>query len=116
MKGMWPQIASVVLGLSLMAAPDLADYSEPARSNSLIFGPVIASTATIAIWETTRGLRWVNLPLGLWLIAAPIVLLYDEPSAIAHSVIVGLLLIPLARMPVRLEKRYGDGWASLLRR
>ncbi len=116
MNGIWPQILSIVLGLSLMAVPDVADYSEPARSNSLIFGPVIASIATLAIWETTRGLRWLNLPVGVWLIVAPIPLQYDEVAAIAHSVIAGFLLIVLVRIPVRSEERYGDGWASLLKR
>ena len=54
-----------------MASPAVLDYADPARANDRIIGPIVASMATIAIWEVTRPLRWVNVVLGAWLLIAP---------------------------------------------
>ena len=73
-----------------------------------------ASFAAVALWEATRSLRWVNLALGLWLLAAPWAL--DSGwTALANSTVVGVLLMSLSLVRGRLRHRFGGGWASLWR-
>ena len=69
---MWAQIINVILGVWLMAAPDVIGYTGPARTNDRIIGPLAVSCAVIALWEVTRPMRWGNLALGVWLLLVAI--------------------------------------------
>jgi len=71
---MWNQFIVMLLGLWLMAAPDILHYEGPERMNHHIVGPLVVSAAVIAIAETTRAVRWVNVALGFWLMMAPLIL------------------------------------------
>ena len=111
---MWARIAGFVLGLWLMAAPAVLGYADPARTNDHIMGPIAASFAFIAIWQLMRPLRWIELVVGAWLLAAPWILGYGTAPT-GNSLVVGLLLAVLAFLGARTNKRFGGGWASLLR-
>ena len=111
---MWPQLFNTALGIWLMAAPAVLEYGRPASTNDHIIGPLIATFACIAIWESSRSVRWVNLPLGLWLIAAPL----DTGSSTSGS---------NQQRPVRhsdcdsvlsggaIQQRFAGGWSALWR-
>ena len=90
-------------------------YSGPAAVNDYIVGPVAASFAAVALWEVTRPLRWGNLALGLWLLAAPWALGYGW-TALANSTVVGVLLITFSLVPGPRWHRIGGGWAFLWKR
>jgi hypothetical protein len=111
---MWPRLASLALGVWLMAAPAALGYGDPARTNDRVVGPIVASIACVAVWEVVRALRWVNVVPALWLLTAPWVLGYERDAAV-NSVAVGLALLALVvvRGPVR--QRFGGGWRALLR-
>jgi hypothetical protein len=111
---MWARIASFVLGLWLMAAPAVLDYADPARTNDHVMGPIATGFAFIAIWQLMRPLRWIGLVVGAWLLAAPWILGYGLAPTI-NSLVVGLLLVVLAFLGAKTSKRFGGGWASLLR-
>lgn len=111
---MWAQLCCVLLGLWLMAAPYVLGYEEPASHSDHVLGPLIASIAAIAMWEITRGLRWVNLLLALGLIVAPWVFGFER-AALVNSVIVGVAVAGLSLVRGRVSERFGGGWTVLWR-
>lgn len=111
---MWARIINMLLGLWLMAAPDILGYDRPAADNDRIVGPILATFACVAIWEITRSLRWVNLLLGLWLILAPWVLGFPTDATI-NSTAVGAVVTALPFVRGRMTHRFGGGWTSLWR-
>ena len=84
-------------------------YGGAAQTNDHIAGPLIASCAIIAWWQVTRGLRWINVLLGLWLLAAPWVLGYGASLAGMNSMITGALLAGLSFIKGKSEKPFGGG-------
>ena len=110
---MWARVASVALGLWLMAAPAVLGYGDPAETNDRIVGPLVAGSAYVALWQVTRPLRWLALPLGAWLIVAPWVLGY-HPTALVNSVLVGGLLVGFAPVRGKISEGFGGGWSTLL--
>lgn len=116
---MWARIVNFLFGLWLMAAPALLGHvGTPAEVNDRIVGPLIASFAFVAIWDVTRGLRWVNTLLGLWLIAVPFLLGawvqdWSFPATI-NSVLVGLYVTALSLVRGAVQHHFGGGWRSLL--
>lgn len=112
---MWAQIANTVLGVWLMCAPAVLDYGRPAATNDWIVGPLVAMFACIAIWESTRGVRWINVPLGVWLLVAPWVLGF-ETMPLANSTIAGALVSVLSFMRGSVQQKFGGGWVGLFKR
>ena len=110
---MWAQLINALLGVWLTAAPAVLGYIGPARTNDRILGPLAAGAALIAIWETTRPVRWINALLGLWLPLAPWMLGY-RGIAFGNSTMVGVLLLVCASVRGERRQRDGGGWASLL--
>lgn len=98
-----------------MAAPGWLGYGRPAATSDWIVGPLIATFACIAIWEATRPMRWLNLPLGLWLLTAPWVLEYSR-MALVNSLVVGVAVCLLALVGGQVTERYGGGWSMLWQR
>jgi hypothetical protein len=109
----WVRALSGLLGIWLMAAPDVLGYGAPAATSDRIVGPVAASVAVVAMSAVTRGVRWLNLLPGGWLLVAPWLLGYP-PAATVNSLVVGLLLIGLAFVRGPVTAWYGGGWAALL--
>ncbi|HEV2107326.1 MAG TPA: SPW repeat protein [Thermomicrobiales bacterium] len=110
---MWPRIINIVVGIWLMVAPAVLGYGAPAATNDRIIGPLAASFATIAIWETTRQVRRINWALGTWLLIAPWLLGYGELAPVVNSMIAGVLLIAFASLRGPIKQRFGGGWSSL---
>ena len=111
---MWAPLITALLGLWLLASPDVLRYGDPARTNDHVAGALMATFGTIAMSESTRPVRWVNLALGLWLIIAPILLNYPMSRGIA-SVLFGMAAILLATVRGRITERFGGGWKALWR-
>ncbi|MFW6060073.1 MAG: SPW repeat protein [Phycisphaeraceae bacterium] len=90
--------ANIILGIWLIIAPFVLTYELPrAVWNDVIVGflVVIFAGSRLAALRHT-WLSWVNVVLGLWLIAAPFVLGYFEPEAIWNDVILGIVVLILA--------------------
>lgn len=112
---MWARLVSAGLGVWLMAAPALLDYAGRARTIDRIAGPLAAAFAVIAVWEVVRGLRWVELALGLALVM-PWWAGTGDLAISLLNVITGLLLMGLAPLGGAVAGRYGGGWRALFRR
>lgn len=110
---MIPRLFSLVVGIWLMAAPAVLGYAGLARQNDRICGPLIATFAITALWEVTRGLRWMNLVFGFWLMLAPLLLHYPAWTPVVNSVVCSLVLIWAAVVPGKIEHRFAGGWGAL---
>ena len=111
---MWAQLINMLLGLWLMVAPSVLGYGDPARNSDHVVGPIIASFAAVAIWEVTRGLRWLNLLAALWLIVAPWVFQFESTATI-NSMLVGVVVAGLSLAGGRTTEQFGGGWSMLWR-
>lgn len=109
---MWPQLAAFILGVWLTAAPDALGYGGAPAANDHVVGPLAAMFALIAVFEVTRPLRWLNLPLGLWLVFAPWVLVHGT-AELVNVTAVGIGLAGLASVRGRTGESFGGGWRVL---
>lgn len=112
---MWAQMVMAVLGIWMMVAPAVLGFPKYIADNARIVGPLVASFAVIAIWECTRNVRLLNLPLAVWLFAAPVVLEYGNDEALMNDYIVAILLILLCMVPPKRDYRFGGGWPAIWR-
>lgn len=112
---MWSQIVMSILGTWLMVAPGVFDFNKQIADNAHIAGPLIASFSIIAIWECTRNLRWCNLPVAIWLLAAPWILNYDNTIATLNDYAVAIFLLLLLFVKPKREHRFGGGWPAVWR-
>lgn len=118
---MWPRLVNVVIGVWLMVAPAVLGYSgvsDIASASDRIVGPLIVSSAIVAIWPEVRPLRWVNAALGTWLLVGvpAVALVVDWPlEGIVSSVLSGALTVTMARIEGDIDRRFGGGWRSIWR-
>ncbi|MGZ8422446.1 MAG: SPW repeat domain-containing protein [Nitrospira sp.] len=109
---MWAQSILILIGVWLMASPDVMGYGGPARANNQIVGVWMATFGMIAMSECTRAMRWVNLVLGTWLVMAPFWLDYPDERAFGSIALgVASVLLALVRSPI--SERFGGGWSAL---
>jgi hypothetical protein len=111
---MLAQAVATLVGLWLMAAPDVLSFAGPARLSHVIVGPLVATVGLTALWEATRDFRYANLPFGLWLLAAPAVLHPQSSEAMASHLASGGLVVVASLVRGRVKGTYGGGWVSLL--
>lgn len=110
---MWAQIVMATLGIWMMAAPDLLGFSKRIADNAHIIGPLIATFAIISIWECTRNVRLLNLPLAAWLLVAPLVLRYQNDTALMNDYAVAIIVLFLFLVRPKRKYRFAGGWRSL---
>lgn len=108
------QLALVAAGLWLMVAPAVLGYDGAAANSDRIAGPLMVAIAFLAVFTITRGLRWLNLPVALWLLVSPW-LLGSPTDATVSSMVVGVAALVLAPIGSPDQSRYGGGWIALLR-
>jgi hypothetical protein len=102
-------------GIWLMMSPAVLEYADPGRANDRIIGPIVASLATIALWEVCRPLRWVNVVFGGWLLVVPWLLAYP-PSGHWNSLATGAVVLGLSLVKGKRTHEFGGGWSSLWKR
>jgi hypothetical protein len=107
------QLLIAMLGLWVMASPDVMGYEGPERLNNHIVGPLIVSAAVIALAETTRAVRWVNVVLGCWLVLAPVMLHYQPLHIGVRSGLLGFVIAGLSWFPGETRSLQGGGWSAL---
>lgn len=108
---MWAQFINAALGIWLMVAPGIFGFEKISVNNDHIVGPVIATFAITALFESTR--RRFNIALGAWLLLAPWVLDYESAAAIINDMLVGTLVIGFSLVKGKIKNKFGGGWSSL---
>jgi nucleoside-diphosphate-sugar epimerase/uncharacterized membrane protein len=106
----WTLVVSAVLGAWLMFSRLVFGSEPPMADSDHLVGALILTVAVVAMAEVARPLRFLNIAFGLWLIAAPWLLLGADGVAVANSVIVGVIVSGLS-LPrgTRSAEHYG-GW------
>jgi hypothetical protein len=90
-------IGNLILGAFLFFTPWIFSYPAGVESqNAMISGIIIAvlsiaALAAFAVWE-----EWLNLIVGLWLIASPWVLKFQGAKAMRVDVAIGVIVAVLA--------------------
>jgi hypothetical protein len=110
---MWARITTLLLGVWLMSAPGIFDFSKTISNNDHIIGPLIISFSAIAICESTRNVRFFNLPLAAWLLFAPWILGYENNIAFFSDYIVGVSTLLLSLVPQKRKNTFGGGWPAV---
>ena len=112
---MWHRFGSIIVGVWLTAAPDVLGFDGFVKANNVICGALASAFATIAIWETTRGLRWLNFAIGLWLLVSLFIFGYAGLAFISNLV-GGIMLVSFALIRGVMTQQAGGGWRSLWKR
>lgn len=107
-------LASAFLGFWLMGAPVPLGATGFAANSDFLVGPLIAVVAVCAMAEVIRAFRYVNIVLGLWLIAAPWFLAGATAASTANDLVIGLALIALSIPRGPVLQRYA-GWQRYVR-
>ena len=80
-------VLGALSGVYLMVAPSVFGYvGHDAEVSHRIAGPVLTILWMVCAWSVTRSVRWWTAPIGVWLLAEPLVL--AEPRAAAWSALV----------------------------
>ncbi len=106
----WTLLLSIAIGVWLTFTR-LSFNSGGAMANSdHLIGALVVTFSIIALAEVGRAIRVINIPFGIWMIAAPWLLSgATSPLAAWNGVISGLLLIVLAAPRGTIRNSYA-GW------
>lgn len=110
----WQDPVNLVLGLWLVAAPWIFQFSGEAAAtwNAVAVGIVIAAIALFALFSVQAWQEWANAALGLWLVASPWVLGFvGVAAALWNAVIVGVAVALLALWALGTDRDIGGWWS-----
>jgi hypothetical protein len=110
----WTLLLAALAGTWVMVAPALLGSEGWAASSNHLTGAVIVTVAAVAFAEVTRAARFINVPLGVWVLVTPWVLPGAAAAAGWSNAVAGLALIGLSLPRGRLQERYG-GWETYIR-
>ncbi len=97
-------VYNLLLALFVFVSPWLFAYaSRSARIDFWACGGLIAIVSTAAVVAFSDWEEWLNLLLGLWLVAAPWLLGFAHSKAMHMSVGVGLVIAYLAGLELWLD-------------
>jgi len=101
---------SIAIGVWLTFTRLSFDSSGAMANSDHLIGALVVTFSIMALAEVGRAIRFINILLGAWLLAAPWLLAgVGTPLATWNGVISGLLLIALALPRGRIKNSYA-GW------
>ena len=101
-------LLSALLGVWLMAAPDILGSQGAAADSDHLVGALVVTIATIALAEVARPLRLLNILAGLWFVAAPWLLEGATTTSRWNDVIIGVVLVLLSLSRGKVREQYGS--------
>jgi len=110
----WGLALLCILGVWLMSTRLIFGTDGAMANSDHLMGSLLITVSVLAFAEVARPLRFLNLPIGAWLIAAPSFLDGAGFAATIGSLIAGLLVIVLSLPKGVINHRYA-GWNALLR-
>lgn len=108
----WQDVVSVVVGLWLIASPWVLGLRGPlqALGDFVVIGAVLAGFALTAVFLPESWEEWSELVLGLWLVASPWILGFnDVQPALLNAVASGGIVTVLAVWVLGTDAEFG-GW------
>src|SRR5262252_4823731 len=108
----WQDWTSFALGLWLAVSPWIVGYEadHSATGNAAFVGVALALGAHFEIALDELWTEWINLAVGLWLLAAPFLLGFASTASMGNCIIVGSLICALAASVLHLDKEMGLLW------
>jgi hypothetical protein len=103
----WTLVASVAIGVWVMASPAVAGATGAAANSDYLIGALVVTWAVIAFGEIARPVRLLNILMGIWLVAAAWWLTGHADVSRWSDTISGGLLIALSVRRGRIEARFG---------
>jgi uncharacterized membrane protein len=106
----WTLVASTVLGAVLMLTPPIFGTEPPLYHSDHVAGCLVILVAITAMAEISRAVRFINVVLGAWVAASPMMLEGGTAAGAVAGAVIGLALIGLS-LPrgTRSAEHYG-GW------
>lgn len=111
-RGHLAQALIALVGIWLMAAPDVLGHGAPLAHSDHIAGPLLVTIGGISIWELNREARFAAIPVGVWLLVAPW-LLGAGAAGTVNGMIAGVTSIALAFLRGQPSQAFGGGWSAL---
>ena len=112
---MWAQVINIIMGLIVMAAPDVWHFNSFASNHNHIVGPLIITFASVALWEVNRTVRLFNIVIGFWLIFSPLFLTFSATGQ-NINIFAGIIIVALSIFKGKIKNNYGGGWRSLMQK
>ncbi len=103
----WYLIGAMALGFWLMLSPTVFGTGGLLADSSHLVGALVVSFTVIATAEPARALRFVNVPLGAWVVAAPWLLGAPSTLAMLNGVVAGVALVALNVPTGTIRDQYG---------
>ncbi|TYP66305.1 vitamin K epoxide reductase family protein [Stutzerimonas stutzeri] len=110
----WGLLLLCVLGVWLMFTRLIFDTEGAMANSDHLMGSLLLTVTVLALAEVARPLRFLNVPIGLWLLAAPWFLDGGSTASTIGSLAAGMLVIGLSLPRGSIRHRYG-GWNRLIR-
>lgn len=97
---------AAVLGAGLMFTPAIFGMTGAAADSNHLVGPLVITFSVIALADVARTVRWLNIPLGLWLAVAPWFLDGFASGSLWSTMGAGLLLVVLSVPRGRIQDKF----------
>jgi hypothetical protein len=110
----WPIAAQLLIGLWLMARPDILPFSVATANSDHVLGALVVTVAAVASAEVTRIARYGNVLLGLALCAAAFIFALHVPVVLCSDIISGIVLIFVSLPRGSIVERYA-GWDKFVK-
>ena len=110
----WSLLLVTTLGVWTMFAPTVLGNTGAVADGDHLVGALVVTFAVIAMGEVGRVLRFINIPLGLWLAGASWLLGGANAAARWNSVVTGLAILLLSLPRGQVRGRYGS-WDRYIR-
>jgi SPW repeat len=106
----WTLLASCGVGAWLMVSRLVFGTNGVIANSDHLVGALVITVAVCAMAEVARPLRFINLLFGLWLIAAPWLLVDRTAGAAWNDVASGLIIIALSLPRGRRSAEHYGAW------
>ncbi|MGE0625733.1 MAG: vitamin K epoxide reductase family protein [Pseudomonadales bacterium] len=105
-----PLLLSTAIGTWLMFSRVTVGNVGPMADSDHLIGALVVTFSIIAFSEVGRSVRWLNVPMGIWIVVAPWVLQDAATgSSMLNGVVSGVLLVLLAIPRGAVRETYA-GW------
>lgn len=110
----WNLLLMTAAGVWLTVSPGVLVYSGTAADSDHLAGPLVAVIAVIAMAEVLRALRFVAIPVTLWIMVSPFILSGADTLSIINNLAAGAVIIALSIPRGSVRQDYA-GWTLLTR-
>jgi hypothetical protein len=103
-------IAQLVIGIWLMARPDILPLSNSTNSATCdhLFGALVVTVAAVATAEVTRTVRYVNVITGLAIVACSLIFSRDFAPILISELLSGATLVLTSIPRGAIVEKYGS--------